>query len=345
MLNPLLPRRPAYAALRPRIPEFVPMPEGEQRCSLVAVLGPGEFFGRLGATPSVDGYYLQKIASGIRFLKVIPSAHAERQLAANAVAEWVVKCGGRASLLLPGFPKQLDKDHVVLAYQYIPSRFAETTMADLEVIGSSLAQVHAALARMPDLDAVVAASAKRVALLSKRFHSVRGGGQLFGPRPQLMRDIFEAEVSLFALLGDSSERQPLHGDLVYANMVFPLEGGGLVMLDFEDTLVSWLPIDLDVALALERFALLPAPTDADALRLAQAMLQKYGKGCGKARFLAHAPADCLRLLAIRSLVTLSELEAVGTHVETSEWEKFFGLYQNAVDKQALLSRLEDEFCV
>jgi hypothetical protein len=327
------------------MPEFVPMPEGEQKCSLAAVLGQGEFYCRIDAPSSIEGYFLQKVASGIRFLKVVPSAHAERQLAANAVAEWVVTCGGRASLLLPGFPKQLAEGHVVLAYQYIPSRFAEATIADLEVIGSSLAHVHAALARMPNRGAVMAASAKRVAMLNKRFQSVRSGDLLYGPRPQLMRDIFEADASLFALLGDSAGRQPLHGDLVYANLMFPLGGGGLVMLDFEDTLVSWLPIDLDVALALERFALLPARTEADALRLVQAMLQKYGEGCGKARFLAHAPADCLRLLAIRSLATLSELEAVGTHVEPSEWEKFFGLYQNAVDKYALLSRLRDQFCV
>ena len=321
------------------------MPEDEVFRSLVAVLGPGDFFCRLGATSPVDGYYLQRTASGIRFLKVIPSAHAERQLAANAVADWVVKCGGRSSLLLPGFPKQLDKDYVVLGYQYIPSRFAETTMADLEVIGSSLAQMHAALAQLPDIDAIVAASARRVAFLDKRFHSVRSGGQLFGTRPQLMRDIFEVERPLFALLEDSSERQPLHGDLVYANMVFPLEGEGPVILDFEDTLVSWLPIDLDVALTLERFALLPASTEADALRLSRGLLRKYGKACGKTRFLAYAPADCLRLLAVRSLVTLSELEAIGAHVETSEWEKFFGLYYHAADKQAILRKLEDEFCV
>lgn len=344
MLNSLLPRRPAYASLRPRTPEFVPMLESEQRRVLVDAIGPGELFCRRGATVFIDGYYLQKNASGIRFLKVIPSAHVERQLAANAVAEWVVKCGGSSSLLLPGFPKQLDNDHIVLGYQYIPNRFAEGTTADLEVIGGSLAQVHAALARIPDLAVVKEASAKRVAMLSERFHSVRSGGQLFGPRPHLMRDMFEAEAFLFSLLGDSSERQPLHGDLVYANMVFPLDGGSLVLLDFEDTLISWLPIDLDVALALERFALLPAPTDADALRLAQAMLRKYGEGCGKERFLAHAPADCLRLLAIRSLVTLSELEAAGMHVQPSEWEKFFGLYQNAIDKRELLTRLEDEFC-
>ncbi len=345
MLNPLLPRPPAYAALRPQKPEFVPMLESEQRQLLVDAIGPGELFCRRGATAFIDGYYLQKDASGIRFLKVVPSAHVERQLAANAVADWVVKSGGSSSLVLPSFPKQLDNDHIVLGYQYIPNRFAEDTTADLEVIGGSLAQLHAALARIPDLAAVKAASAKRVAMLNKRFHSVRGGGLLFGPRPQLMRDIFEAEASLFLLLGDSSERQPLHGDLVYANMVFPLDGGPLVLLDFEDTLSSWLPIDLDIALVLERFALLPAPTDADALRLAQAMLRKYGEGCGKKRFLAHAPADCLRLLAIRSLVTLSELEAVGTHVELSEWEKFFGLYQNAIDKKELLIGLEDEFCV
>ncbi len=345
MSNPLLPRRPAYAALRPRMPEFIPLPDGEQRRSLAALLGPGEFFRRLGATSSLDGYYIQNNVSGSVFLKVIPSAHAERQLAANAIAEWVVKCGGRASLLLPGFPRHLDNDYVVLAYRYIPSRFAEAASADLEQIGSSVAKVHVDLAIMPNIAAIKEASTKRVEMLKKRFTCIQSGEQLSGPRPQELRDLLEAEASLLDLLDDCSERQPLHGDLAYGNILFPLDGGGPILLDFEDTLISWLPIDFDIALALERFALLPTNADADAVQFGKKMLKAYGVERGKEHFLTHSPADCLRLLAIRSLLTLSELEFKGDKVEISEWEKFFYLYQHALDRRSVLSKLEDEFCV
>lgn len=343
MSNTILPRKPAYSALRPNSPEFVPLAEGKVRRALFASIGEGKLFGRKGVTDSLTGYYLHKNANITTFLKVVPTEHVARQAAANMVADWVARSGVCTSVLLPGFPKWLDEDHAAFAYPYISARFAEATITDLRKIGTGLALMHAALARLPDCAEIRQASAARVGMLKNRFNLIRLGACISGPQSDRLRKLFESEAAIFALLDGAMANQPLHGDLVYGNILFPLEGGVPVLLDFEDTLISWMPVDLDIALALERFALLPAKNEDEAFMLAREMLRSYAVGCGKVRFLTHALSDCLQLLAIRSLTTLAELEVAGGNTEGAEWNKFFLLQQHAVEKSGLLAMLENEF--
>lgn len=340
----LLPRKPAFAGLHPSPPEFAPVDQNEFS-ALLACVGPGKLLGRTGADAGPAGYYLhQSRDGGTRFLKVVPAVHAARQSAADQVAVWVGRHGVRTPAPLPGFPRALGCDQAVFAYPYLAGRFAHATQAELNPIGTSLAVLHAALARFPDGATIKRNSATRTAMLLKRRDLVCAGAHTPGPQPALLREILESEQRIFSLLEEVPASQPVHGDLVYGNVLFPLEGGGPVLLDFEDTLISWLPVDLDIALALERFALLPEQDDDQALALGRELLRAYGKGSGReAGFLAHPLNDCLRLLSVRALVALAELEARGEALETAEWDKFFGLYRHAVARAPLLAMLQDGF--
>lgn len=344
MSNPILPRKPAFATLQPSPPEFMPLDRSEPSL-LLSCVGSGRLLGRRGADTGIDGYYLHQSENGdTTFLKVVPTDHAKRQAAADAVASWVAHFGVRTPIPLPGFPRMMGNDHTVFAYQYIVSRFANTTVSDLSQIGTSLAIMHAALAQYPDSTEVQRTSAIRTAMLTNRRNIVCSGLHSAGPKPARLREIFEREMALFSLLEDAPEHQPLHGDLVYGNILFPMKDGAPVLLDFEDTLISWLPIDIDIALALERFILLPEQDDDMALVLGRGMLRAYGEARGKdSGFLAHPLSDSLRLLSVRALATLAEMEAQGSTVNIAEWEKFFNLYQHAIARSHLLATLQEEF--
>src|SRR5829696_978518 len=111
MSNLLLPRPPAFAALRPALPEFERV-EAPEDAALRACVGGGRVLRRKGASPDRAGYYLHRAPDGsTAFLKVVPAAHAQRQREANALAEWVAERGVRTALACAGFPKELDADH------------------------------------------------------------------------------------------------------------------------------------------------------------------------------------------------------------------------------------------
>lgn len=344
MSNHILPRKPAFATLQPSPPEFIPLSRSELS-PLLSCVGPGQLLCRAGADTDLDGYYLhQSENGGTTFLKVVPADHAKRQSAADAVASWVADFGVHTPIPLHGFPRMIGDEHAVFAYQYIPSRFANTTLSDLRQIGTSLAVMHAALVQFPDNAEIQRASATRTAMLINRRNTICSGLHSPGPKPERLREIFEVEAGIFSLLEDAPGHQPLHGDLVYGNILFPLEGGAPVILDFEDTLISWLPIDMDIALVLERFVFVPEQNDEMALVLGHEMLQAYGQSSGVTTgFLTHPLSDCLKLLSVRALTTLAEFEAWGEMVDISEWEKFFNLYQHAVARTPLLVTLQDEF--
>jgi hypothetical protein len=344
MSNPIHPRKPAFASLRPCPPKFVPVDPNEFSL-LLACVGSGKLLGRIGADAGPAGYYLhQSREGGTNFLKVVPAVHAARQRAADQVAVWVGRHGVRTPAPLRGFPRALDHDYAVFAYPYIASRFANATQAELNSIGKSLAVMHTALARFPDGAAVRRNSATRTAMLVKRRDLVCAGAHSPGPQPDLLREILSSESDIFSLLEVVPASQPVHGDLAYGNVLFPLEGSGPVLLDFEDSLISWLPVDMDIALALERFALVPEQDDDKALALGREMLRAYGKGSGRdTGFLVRPLCDSLRFLSVRALTTLAEFEAGSGLVATSEWDKFFGLYRDAVARRPLLAMLQDGF--
>jgi hypothetical protein len=344
ILNHILYRKPAFNTLRPNLPEFIPVDRNELS-SLQSCVGPGQLLRRKYAYAGMAGYYLHRNGNGdTAFLKVVPITHTERQRAADVVAGWIARFGVCTPILLPGFPRTICNEYAVFAYKYIAGRFANSTASDLNLIGSNLAAMHTALARFPEGPEIRIASAARNAMLINRRNLICSGVHSPGPNPAQLREILETEDAIFSLLEDETGHQPVHGDLVYGNILFSSEGDSLVLLDFEDALISWLPVDMDIALALERFVLLPEQNDEKALALGRGMLQAYRLGSGrKSGFLVHPLSDCLRLLSVRALTTIAEMEARGEAVDVAEWDKFFMLYRHAMDRASLLATLQDEF--
>ena len=134
--------------------------------------------------------------------------------------------------------------------------------------------------------------------------------------------------------------QPVHADLVYGNILAPLDGGPLVVIDFEDALISWHPPFYDLALVIERFVLVAEPDDGRASELAGALLRGYGSVSAAGLRSGLPLRAMLELLSLRALLMLSDIEAAGGMVAPREWEKFFGLHDLAVARTALLARLD-----
>ena len=294
------------------------------------------------STGAATGYFLHRPRDGeAHFVKVVPASHAARQHAADNIAAWLLRRGVKVISLLAGFPRQMDQMRSVFAYRFVVGRFAEATTRDLDAIGRAIARLHASLAELPDSALIRTESQARAAMLRNRANQIVVAAAT--PRLQCLRDLLQENHGLLALLDGHAGNQPIHGDLVYANVLFPDDGAEPLILDFEDTLISWLPPEFDLALAIERFAFLPAADEATAVLLGRALYRGYAKECGGNWNGPRTGLDeCLRFLSLRALITLAELEGTETPVATTEWDKFFGLYDFAQSNRHLARAITEE---
>jgi len=343
MSNLNLPRQPAYDGINPEPAAFVQLGQDEWTTKILAGVGSGDLYGRAKDVRKRGAYYLHRTERGCFFLKILPSSAVETQLIADSVARWVSKKGVRASLLMPNYPRAIDENFFVFSYEYLQGRFARPNVTDIDAVSRTLALMHLALRELPDAHRIKDASSNRVMVLKARLGAIVEGRELWGPKPNSLLDICSANRGVFDLLESRWGCQPLHGDLVVGNIMFPESGGAPVILDFEDTAISFFPIDLDIALVVERFILMRSATDEQAYTLCRTFLSTYSSLINKKRFLIFSVGDCLRLLALRALLTLSEKEASGGQVNDSEWHKFYELFDRLGENQLLLSRIDEEF--
>ena len=329
----ILPRAPAWAALRPSSPSFEEI--DDERARLIRLLVAGtSHIARMGSSAGgLEGFYR---LGGERdlFVKVVSPHHFSRQLQADRIARFLASQGVATVPCLDGFPRHIPGRAIVFAFPFLEARFARADRADLGRLGQALGRLHVALAHAPFADGARQRSRERDASL-RRYRTT-----------PLARPDDRVEAVLAADDTDhvDAECQPVHGDVNYVNVLFPIDDGEPVLLDFEDCAFSHLPRLVDVAMAVERFALTAAPEDdARALVLARALTAGYQSADPRPLAPAEgALASTLRTLSVRALSLLCEMERGGQAVAPFERGKFLCLHGEAIRRADLLSRIEED---
>lgn len=318
MSNLLSTKAPAHAGLRAQPAELGPV-SADTTARLAGLCGASEAeVRRLGSRlPAPSGFYRVEATPEPLFVKVSSEAEAARQIAADRFARHAAACGVPASTLLAGYPKRFDAQHFVLGYRWIEGRYARSDAADAAAVGRVLARVHQALASCPQQEEIRRATERRLARLC-----AQAGGPL------------DADW-----LGPA---QPTHGDFNHGNLLFPSAGGQPVVLDYEDAAISWFPPALDVAFALERFALAGDGDDEQARRLGEALFGSYAAQSGRRELFPRQGAlrQALRLLSSRALAQLRIAPPSGEGVVEAERRKFESLLEQAERRASLLAALE-----
>jgi Ser/Thr protein kinase RdoA (MazF antagonist) len=319
-------KAPAHAGLRAREPAFVSA-DLATADRLRAICGDGDVRRLVSNLAAPTGYYLlERGGAPAVFIKLLHEREIARQIAADRFARHVAGRGLAASTLLPGFPKAFGPSLAVVGYPWIGGRFARGHAADCAAVGRLLARLHLALAAWPEAEAVRRDTERRLEQLDAA--ASRAAGDL--------RRLLTGCAGLFDLMR-SGRCQVIHGDMNHGNVIFPDGGAEPVALDFEDARISWLPPALDVAYALERFALASEPDDDLAHRAGERLLAGYAVEAAPGPIFPYRGAlkDILQMLALRSLVQLSMAAPAKT-----EEDKFRFLHQHAELRADLLADLE-----
>ena len=326
-----LPRTPAWSSLHPSPPSFSPVTDARHGILCDAVGEPGELWKMGTDALELRGFYRLDALDPL-FLKVVPTEHIERQARANDIARHVAARGVPTNVALSGFPLALDGEHALLAFPFEEVRFARDEPDDLRAIGEGLARLHLALVDAPFTGSVRDRSQRRDRYLEElRERVIEGRG--------LPPDILDIVRGTATGLPARPAAQVIHGDLNAANVLFPIHGGPPLFVDLEDAGHCWHPPLVDVAMALERFALARAEAGADALDRGRQLLSAYA-AVTPLQMPSGTVAAVLAALAVRALVLLAALEAAGRFVAPAEWDKFSFLADLAARIAPVLDDLE-----
>jgi aminoglycoside phosphotransferase len=332
-------RPPAHLDLRPNQGEWKPAnpTTAGKICGWVGISGEVESL--RSDAPESQGYFRVSTRTGQNlFIKILNEDAAISQLEADRVARWLGLHGMTVSHLIEGFPKAIPGGLCALAYKKIEGRYGNFTKDDLSILGTALAKLHRLFEDCPWKNEIRTRGLQRHDLLSDSLKKLQKGGTSSGNIPAAALELLVRRVKPSILDVLLEEPQVVHGDLNYGNVLFDAEGAGVVFLDYEDTLVSWLSPLAELSFVIERFAL--CQDDETSLELSRSLIEAYVAGGGRVYSEPRKLADLLCALAVKSLLLLVLVEKKNSWaIPDSEWQKFIFLYHQAISRANLFEKI------
>ena len=135
-------------------------------------------------------------------------------------------------------------------------------------------------------------------------------------------------------------QQMIHGDLNFGNIIIT-KTQKPVIIDFEDSLASWLNPIYDIAFVIQRFIFLNSG-NLDKIELASSFINGYKSEHG----VMYDKGDLysvLKVISIRSLLVLSTLGNKQEATYRGEIHKFITLYKRTLGNKQLISKIERFF--
>lgn len=299
--------------------------------------GQGKLSKLSGNPGSLEGCYKFSQTDNALFFKVVPGHFLSQQLQANAYASFVGKAGVRSSIVLEGYPKKLQDDMVLLAYQWLDGRALSSAANELEIFGRSLGLLHCTLQNFPEQQSVQLRTVDRMRVLQTVANEIKSGDGVSTRCISRLRALLCSHPDLFDSFDEPC--QVLHGDLNVGNLRWT--GKDVVFLDFEDAKHSWFPPRIDVAFALERLILINQADDRLALNNAKVFLKNYSEVFGCSPFIRPGSLEhSLKWLSARSLCMLHHFEQEGEIWPESEWLKFESLLNHIDQRSEMFSEIE-----
>jgi len=317
----------------------VPDPVGSVICTRLDIKGP--LYRLDNNAGGLAGYYYVHASDHhpALFIKVVDSQRAVTLQAADDIARFVADHGVSTSCQIPDYTKVIDGQWYALTYPYFEARFARLEDEDLRHSGRLLAQLHRTLARAPFQAQIKHNTAERELILKNTQQQLADSSE---------NHIREEAVDI--ILHNTLDypdcgwpKQIIHGDVNYGNLLFPIETPDRpVILDFEDTDLSWHSPLVDLAFMIERFILIRTDDDKLAYSLCQSLIAAYREYADKPPppLNSGSLTKTLQLLSARALTLLAALTLENTPVASGEWDKFIFLYSQVQGRKQLINNIE-----
>ncbi|MFO7727445.1 MAG: phosphotransferase [Desulfonatronovibrio sp.] len=255
------------------------------------------------------------------FFKILPASSYPAEKFALELEEYLYKQGmpGRKGRI---YQKNLEGDSVcVIIYPYITAKFFDSSENHIISLAQHLKGVHQALSHFPQAKKVKLEWQHRL----ETFKTILRYPEQY-QIPIAARQAIEKYRHLFEDL-IQQPAQIVHGDLNFGNVLF-VEGRAQI-IDYETACYSWLPVDFDLAMVIERFCLNTHSPEL-AKRLSLLFLRTYKSS-------PFNVADRLICVSLRSLLVLSDYLHRDLSFPKQEWSKFIRLIHHSQTARSWLT--------
>jgi len=335
----LIPRAPAHSSVRPENPRWQASSEVMRETLCAALGGEAVVYKIADDNPDPYGYYRVALPVPL-FVKVLPNEHAYRLVRSACVENWLYDFNLPVINLLKHI--SIDSELSALVFPYVDGRFSDGSLLDMKRLGFVIAKLHEKLAGYFNEKEVSVSCVAQLNELKKMLNACIDKSMTFSPDVpgNVIRLLGSVERSALDVL-EVEQRQVVHGDLNYGNIIFDKVKGEPYILDFEKTLNSWFSPEVELSYVIERFVLCDA-NEKMAARRAEALLSAYRNTGGRFDAKETNLVNILCALSIRSLLLLVERErrVEGRCVEYLEWMKFMKLYDQAKNNFQFMKFIE-----
>jgi thiamine kinase-like enzyme len=258
------------------------------------------------------GFYRDKEAEV--FVKVLPIEQELIESFVHRIESELVLAGVQSRLGCLRQVTYAEQNFLAVVYPYWHGHFFQNSTEQVVSIAYSLKQVHQVMKTSSLTNEVKKNWQARLKTWKKTLSQV----SLYNQVPVEAEVLLIKYAPIFEQLC-SEPAQIVHGDMNIGNVLFYRSQA--VVIDLENSHYSYLSINFDLAMVVERFCL-SAKSEEQAAQWVRIFLLNYG--CEKFD-LVH----WMICVSYRSLLVLMQACADGDCILASEWQKFVSLIQSA----------------
>ncbi len=238
----------------------------------------------------------------------------------------------------------------IFVFEHIPHRYAKNSLEDLKKLNNEISSLHLFYqnTRSARLGHHRMNAKKYGQTLDDNIRTIFNDMNPYSNIPLDVKTFIKEHKHLY--LNYSAEylkkarsslnkTQMIHGDLNFGNALISCTTKEYaVLIDFEDSLFSWLPPQVDLAFFLERFLILKKINDNEKVEWAQTLLEQYASSTGQFPFcFVDELEKTLNFLSMRALGRLCLNAKDRMNSSEYEWQKFIDLYNRSSQLSDLIA--------
>jgi hypothetical protein len=285
------------------------------------------------------GYY-RSTSHKKNFIKILDKTDNQSQLQAEKIASWLKKNGICTSCAIDGYPKEIEEhDLWIYAYDYIEHCFFSGSKYSIYLLGKELRKIHILMQKYPDIKQISFKGKNKNDFLLRQLYNIKTG---LHPKffPKIAIEIIK-RTTYDELSSITQHGQAVHGDMNLGNVIFQKNCSYPIFIDFEDATTAWLSPLYDLAFIIQRFILLNDVQEK--IELSSCLLSGYcfqNNPNLKNIIINGSLYSFLKMISIRSLLSLSVLPDIKQGQYVGEVSKFVKLYKNMEDNMDLIYKIE-----
>jgi thiamine kinase-like enzyme len=283
----------------------------------------------------IPGFY--RISTDeIYFIKIVSKENCKNQLIADRISKLLKNEGLNTITTKNHSPiKIVGTNYYIFLYDYYNFKYLSYRVKYLRKLGHEIGKLHSLLKQLPCSFNAQRVGLKHNKLILTRYREIINN-EIPTRSSREMKVLKNFDFNDYKLI--HMHPQMIHGDLNHGNILINNENEKLYIIDFEDSMKSWLSPMYDIAFVIQRFVLTAKKYDWE--ELMTAFVTSYRTQVDIPCFNREDILEVfLKLISVRSLLILHISQLEVDFPFQNELNKFVYLYKFTDENSQLINKV------